>query len=649
MCGIIGLYDKKRTEVERNNLCLELALEIRHRGPDADGVWSHASGITFAHRRLSILDLSELGRQPMVSPSGRYVMTFNGEIYNFLELKEEIRMRGHQFRGGSDTEVLLAAFEFYGLKETLKKSVGMFALAVFDIKENTLFLARDRIGEKPLYYGQVGDELLFASELKPFLKHWYGRLEIDRNALALLMVHNYIPAPLSAFRQIKKLEAGSLLEIPLSSDGTSSILNLQPEPFWRLDDVVRDRRRIESEEDALHLLETQLKKTIQRQMIADVPLGAFLSGGLDSALIVAIMQSLSSRKIKTYTIGFSEVEYNEAHAAKSVAGILGTDHTEMYVSGKDALDCIPRLPDIYDEPFSDSSQIPTYLLSKLTKQHVTVCLSGDGGDELFGGYNRYAWAESIWDSQQHIPGWLRRISSQIIGSIREESWTRAYSDMMRLLGARPRHRNFGQKMQKLSSILAASSFEEVYLQLISHWRGDDVIAGLGSVQHPRVLDILKSQNLDNVEKMMFADTKTYLPDDIMVKVDRASMAVSLETRAPYLDHELIELMWSFPLKFKLRGGKTKWIQRELLSKYLPREQFERPKSGFAVPLDSWLRHELRDWAEDLLSEKKLQQGGWFKPEVVRKKWLEHLSGEKNWQYHLWDVLMLQAWRQKWKI
>ncbi len=620
-----------------------MAQRIAHRGPDDSGVWVDAdAGLALAFRRLSILDLSPAGHQPMVSASGRYVIVFNGEIYNHLHLRGELEGEdGGAWRGHSDTETLLAGFEAWGVEATLKKTVGMFAVALWDRAERTLYLARDRMGEKPLYYGWQGDTFLFGSELKAFQAHPSFRAEIDRNAITLLLRHNCIPAPYSIYQGIGKLLAGSYLKL------LPGARKAEPTRYWSLREVVEQGQAhpfIGSDTEAIAELESHLREAIGMQMVADVPLGAFLSGGIDSSTIVALMQAQSSQPVKTFTIGSHQQGYNEAQHAKAVAQHLGTEHTELYVTPDDAMHVIPRLPRLYDEPFSDSSQIPTFLVSQMTKQHVTVSLSGDAGDELFGGYNRYSWASPI-SRMGRVPVPVRKLAAAGLRGFSPSIWDRLYRPALALLPAHLRIALPGDKAHKLADVLAGGgSPEEIYRGLVSHWKRPEGVA-VGATEPPTVLTSPANwPRLEEFEqRMMYLDSMTYLPDDILVKVDRAAMGVSLETRVPFLDHRVVEFAWRLPLSLKIRAGQGKWLLRQVLYNYVPKQLMERPKMGFGVPVDSWLRGPLREWAEDLLGESRIRQEGFFRPEPIRTMWAQHLAGHRNLQYPLWDVLMFQAW------
>jgi asparagine synthase (glutamine-hydrolysing) len=617
---------------------------IRHRGPDDAGSWSDRRiGLALGHRRLSVIDLSPEGHQPMASGEGRYIIIFNGEIYNFRELRAELEAYGARFRSQSDTEVMLAAIERQGIAGAVRQFAGMFAFALFDRLENRLHLVRDRLGEKPMYYGWSGEVLLFGSELKALREHPAWRGEIDRGALALFLRHGYIPAPYSIYRGIRKVLPGTVLTFQLGaprSEPTEAV-------YWSAREVAESGvAAVQSgtETELLDELDRLLRQTIRREMIADVPLGAFLSGGVDSSLVVALMQAESSRPVRTFTIGFDEPEYNEAEYAKAVALHLGTDHTELYVRPAEALAVVPKLPTLYDEPFGDSSQIPTFLVSQLARRHVTVSLSGDGGDELFGGYDRYFLARRVWGFLKIIPRSGRRAVANGIRSIPPARW----DSVLRFVGLaqRPRasRRVTGDRLHKVARILSLETQEAMYLDFMSHWR-DSASVTLGGVEPPTVLtDPKRWAEVDGLlARMMYLDLVMYLPDDILVKVDRASMGVSLESRAPFLDHRVVEFAWRIPPRLRVRSGRGKWPLRQLLHRYLPKALVERPKMGFGVPIDHWLRGPLKDWAAALLDQSRLSREGYFDPKPIAQKWAEHQNSSRNWHYLLWDVLMFQAW------
>ncbi|PSJ17973.1 asparagine synthase (glutamine-hydrolyzing) [Nitrosomonas supralitoralis] len=652
MCGLVGFLGSGVGESGDEVLTRRMANTLNHRGPDDGGVWCDGEQrIALGHRRLAIVDLSPAGHQPMMSASGRYVIAFNGEIYNHLDLRKELEQiptnstlakgRILYWHGHSDTETLLVGIEAWGLEATLKKSIGMFAIALWDRQTRTLSLARDRIGEKPLYYGWQGSNnervFLFGSELKALKAHPAFATDIDRDALCLLLRHNYIPAPYSIYQGIAKLGPGCLLSISLA----------QPEPrIWKYWDAVEvalagvAQPFAGTADEAVDALEVLAKDAVRQQMMADVPLGAFLSGGIDSSTVVALMQAQSSRPVKTFTIGFNEEGYNEAVHAKTVARHLGTEHTELYVSPQQAMEVIPRLSGLYCEPFADSSQIPTYLVSQLAKQHVTVSLSGDAGDELFCGYSRYLRTLNIWKKVSLAPAPLRALAARGIKSISPSTW----DSFAHFIPGTGRLRFVGDKFHKGAGVLASTTVDELYMDMVSHLRNPEEWV-IGGQEPPTHLTALRPDlaGLGDVERMMALDTISYLPDDILVKVDRAAMGVSLEGRVPFLDRRVVEFSWSLPLEYKLRDGQTKWPLRQVLYRHVPRELIDRPKMGFGVPLHDWLRGPMREWAEDLLDETRLTREGYFHPAPIRQMWAEHLSGQRNWMARLWCVLMFQAW------
>lgn len=641
MCGIAGFADFSfRTDKDDlRQIVSRMTETLHHRGPDDKGVWvDEGRGIALGHRRLSIIDLSPMGRQPMVSSCGRYVIVLNGEIYNFQELQRDLQKQGCSFRGHSDTEVALCAISSWGFEEALKKFNGMFALAIWDKEEHVLRLARDRMGEKPLYYGFIQGVFVFASECKAIRSFPLFSARIDRNSLALFLRHSYIPAPYTIYEGLYKLPAGNILSIDAECRGVLP----SPAPYWNAKLVVEQGladSRFQDEGVLLEETEKLLKNAVKIRMYSDVPLGVFLSGGIDSTLVTALMQSQSNRPIRSFTIGFKEKEFNEAKYASQIAAHLGIEHTELQVRAKDALDVIPKLPDIYDEPFADSSSIPTYLLSKLTRDYVTVALSGDGGDELFGGYNRYLWSKNIWQSIRRVPRGMRRNLQAMLQWIPADLWDRA---------GKLKIQSLADKMQKISEILPLENQHDVYYSLISQWKDPSAIVIDSSEPLTRVTDpSFCIHDCNSIEWMMFIDMCSYLPDDILVKVDRASMASGLEARAVYLDHRIVESAWKMPFSLKMRGRTSKWILRQILDRYVPARLVERPKMGFGVPLSQWLRGPLKDWAEGLLDEQKLKREGYFMPEEIRAKWQEHLRRKRNWHHYLWNILMFQAWEERW--
>jgi asparagine synthase (glutamine-hydrolysing) len=641
MCGVVGFldFDHRFSAAEQVATCRRMTDTLAHRGPDDHGTWCDAAaGVALGHRRLSILDLSASGHQPMTSASGRYVLTYNGELYNFEQLRHDLQ--DYPYRGHSDTEVILAAVERWGLGPSLPRFDGMFALGLWDNQARTLHLARDRFGEKPIYYGVVDGAVLFASELKAFYKFQNFHPSIDRGSVAQLLRYGYVPAPRSIYAGIRKLPPASSIAISSAADAIGNAV-----PYWSYEESARSaraRRFVGSDADAVDELDARLRTVISSRCVSDVPIGAFLSGGIDSSAIVALLQESTGKTARTFTIGFNEIAFNEAASAKRVAQHLGSNHTELYVSPAEALEVIPRLPVLYDEPFADASQIPTFLVSQLARQHVTVALTGDAGDELFGGYNRYKWAEAIWGPLSHLPYPARAWLAAAIRMSRPAALDSAFRRLDGTFAERFAIRNPGDKMQKAGELLRARDTSELYFHLVSTWKATDVVIGAVEPRHPVLQD--QPPQFDNfTERMMCADAVTYLPDDILVKVDRAAMAVSLETRVPLLSPNIASFAWSLPRSMKFRDGKGKWILREVLARYVPRELFDRPKMGFGVPIDSWLRGPLRAWAEALLAEDRLLREGYFHPGPIRKKWTEHLSGRRNWQYPLWHVLMFQSW------
>ncbi len=649
MCGITGYLETtpRSTRTELEATALTMAAAFHHRGPDDSGVWADsAAGIALAHRRLSILDLSPLGHQPMHSPCGRYVITFNGEIYNFRALRQELEACGRQFRGQSDTEVLVACVAEFGILSAVRRLNGMFAFGLWDREERLLYLVRDRLGEKPLYHGYLGATLVFGSELKALRRHPKFDCSLNRDALALYLRHNYIPAPFSIYEGISKVQPGTIVQIsPEDADRAPTVT-----AYWSVQAAAEyglANPFAGSEEDAVGRLDVLLRDAVKLRMEADVPLGAFLSGGIDSSMIVALMQAQSTQPVRTFTIGFHEAKYNEANHAKAVAHHLGTDHTELYVTPEEAMAAIPLLPALYDEPFSDSSQIPTFLVSRLARQDVTVVLSGDGGDELFGGYDRYTLGADVWRKIQRIPRSMRAFVARRIQAVPFKQWNRLIVPIAHLLSSSTWERNPGEKLHRVAQVLNAKAPEALYLEMLSHWKEPEAVV-LGA-QEPLTAVTDQRRHLPVPEfepRMMYIDSLTYLPDDILVKVDRASMAVSLEARVPFLDHRLVEFSWHVPLAWKIRQGKGKWLLRKLLAQYVPPTLTERPKMGFGVPIGLWLRGPLREWAEALLDEKCLKDQGYLNPKPIRDKWNEHLHGDCNWEYLLWDVLMFQAWLEQ---
>ena len=641
MCGICGIWDPSASGQDVFDALPNMTSAIRHRGPDDVGTWALPdSGVAFGHRRLSIIDLSCEGHQPMTSVDGRYTTVFNGEIYNYLEIRRELSDAGFSFRGSSDTEVMLTAAVKWGVEETLRRMSGMFALAIWDKTRSKLHLVRDRIGEKPLYYGWTGGVFLFGSELKALRAHprWQGT--VDRDALTLMLRYGYVPAPYSIYQGIRKLRPGTMMTFDkVHREGVET-------PYWRALDYIREPSAEISPSDgeAVSGLDSVLRTVITQQMISDVPLGAFLSGGIDSSLIVGIMQSVSPRPVRTFTIGFEETEFNEAVYAKQVARHIGTDHTELYVTPREALDVIPNLPGLYDEPFADSSQVPTFLVAHLARQHVTVSLSGDGGDELFGGYPRYPLAKAMWNAIRWLPYPMRGGLGRLLESPSPQRWDSVLERLRAALPKGVRTDATGDRVHKLAGYLRAASTDEMYVGLVSQWHSpEDVV--IGGTELPTLLtsDTSGRDSWNLLTRLMYLDLISYLPDDILVKVDRATMAVSLESRAPFLDRRIVEFALGLPLGLKIRDGESKWILRRVLEKYVPSKLIDRPKMGFGIPIDRWLRGPLKAWAGDLLAPDRLKREGYFRPEAITRKWNEHQTGNRNWHRHLWAVLMFQAW------
>lgn len=639
MCGIAGFLENGvHRKTDRSEAILRaMGNSMLQRGPDDSGIWLNSTGrIGLSHRRLSVMDLSEAGHQPMASPSGRYIIAYNGEIYNHLDLRKALNdsVLNKVWNGSSDTETLLHGFEHWGIQATLQRTVGMFAIAVWDLAESALYLARDRLGEKPLYYGWQGQVFLFGSQLKALRAHPDFHAEISRDSLGLYLSYNYVPAPYSIYSGISKLLPGHIGRISFKD------ARLETWPYWSGPEMmlagVANRIKCTADQ-AVDQLETVLGKAVEQCMISDMPVGAFLSGGIDSSAIVALMQQRSTKPVQTFTIGYQDGKYSEAHDAKAIARHLGTIHTELYVSPEQARDIIPSIPEHYDEPFADSSQIPAMLVSKLASEQVTVALSGDGGDELFAGYNRHSFSDKYASWIFAAPAPLRR---RVAGAI----LARRPEQLSRYLSFLPM-RSAGDKMHKAAAAMLCDSSDDLYRIFCTNGTNPITDAhgsqGLGSI-----IDRFSGQleSLTVTERMMALDTLTYLPDDIMVKVDRASMAMSLECRAPFLDHRVLDYAWRLPMDLKLRNGQSKWVLRQLAYRHIPARMLDRPKMGFGFPIDNWLRGPLREWVEELISEKRLTEGGWFSPEVVRKCWQEHLNGSRNWSVQLWAILMFETWR-----
>lgn len=639
MCGVAGFWTQET--VDPTKILSNMGNAIRYRGPDDAGyLWNPSDGLGFVHRRLAILDLSQEGHQPMFSKSKRFVIVFNGEVYNYEEIRR--RLPEQSWRGHSDTEVILEAVESWGLDAALHEFVGMFAFALWDCARKELHIVRDRLGIKPLYYHCDGRRMVFASELKALCRYPGIPEDIDRNALALYMRHNYVPAPHSILKGTNKLGPGSI--------ATWKSCNSFPEvrTFWSARKTVEAAARNPlqgSEHELLLGLEDCLRESVRLRMLSDVPLGGFLSGGIDSSVVVSLMQAISGNKVKTFTIGFEEDGFDEAKHASRVAKHLGTEHHEIYITEEEALRTVPRLANMFDEPFGDSSQLPTYLVCQMARQHVTVALSGDGGDELFCGYNRYLWTDAVWKSIRRTPAAFRFLAAGAIRSVPPQIYNRFSSLVSSGLPSRYRYSDVGNKLYKIADLIGSRDQAEIYMRTLTHWRPSEVVPN--SCEPETV-----PNNPDGwpqlsrfEEQVMYVDLVSYLPDDILTKVDRASMAVSLEARVPLLDHRVVEYVWRMPFKYKLRDNVTKWALRKLLARYVPPSLTERPKMGFGIPLQHWLRGALREWAEDLLSERSLKEDDLFDVHQIRRRWSDHVRGHRDNHYLLWDVIMFIAWKR----
>jgi asparagine synthase (glutamine-hydrolysing) len=644
MCGFAGILSASGMKADAlAQHASRMIAPIAHRGPDDEGVWvDDAAGVALGFRRLAIIDLSPQGHQPMWSASRRFVLVFNGEVYNFGELRHELEQHGHCFRGHSDTEVILAAFEQWGVRESVGRFVGMFAIAAWDTERRELSLVRDRLGKKPLYVYREPGLVTFGSELKALVAGPSFDRAIDPNALASYLRYLYVPAPQSIFRRVIKVPAAHILTVRDPAVGLPAA-----QAYWSLGDVARaglTNPFTGADSEAVDELDKLLSDAVRRRMHSDVPLGALLSGGIDSSAVVSAMQEASSRPVKTYTIGFAEEEFNEAGHAARVAEHLGTDHTSLLLTGEDAQSLVPRLPDIFDEPFGDPSQLPTLLVSQLARRHVTVALSGDGGDELFGGYNRYVYGRRVLPRMNRVPRGLRQLVAAGLGGVSTATWDR----LSRVPGV-PGQRA-GERINKLRCVMNAASVGDMYRSLLSAWQQpENLVLNCGRIEdeNARILDGAEPRHL--LDRMMLADQTTYLPDDLLAKLDRASMAVSLEVRAPLLDHRLVELSWRLPRALKLRGNIGKWILRQVLYRRVPKRLVERPKMGFSVPIDRWLRGPLRAWANGLLSPEELGRGGLLAPRAVVGAWRELQDGRRPAGAALWAVIMFQAWRARWEV
>lgn len=643
MCGFAGFLSKNSISENSHVLLKEMGMAIEHRGPDSAGEWfDTASKIGLSHRRLAIVDLSKAGHQPMFSTSQRFVLSYNGEIYNHLDLRNELEKEGitSKWHGHSDTETLLAGFEHWGIRLTIEKSIGMFAFSVWDKENKRLTLGRDRLGEKPLYYGWQDNDFLFASELKALKVHPAFKSEINRDAVALLVRHNYIPAPHSIYSGINKLPPGHLLEVNTKDH------NIKLHEYWSTNTVCSNTegsRFSGSPEEAVVALDNYLRDAVKQQMMADVPLGAFLSGGIDSSAVVALMQAQSDKPVKTFSIGFHEEGYNEAIHAKNISKHLGTEHTELYITSDDAMAVIPILAKIYDEPFADPSQIPTFLVSKLAKSKVTVSLSGDGGDEIFCGYSRYIKTYRLWMLISKLPRSIRFLLSKALRVLSIKAWDKLNGLFINKL----KISNFGFKVHKAAEFVTAESIADFYRGVMSHsYEPSKLVVGAKDVETVFSSNKWRFDTETDMEKIMALDSASYLPDDILAKVDRASMAVSLESRIPFLSHKVVEFAWKLPLNYKLKNNEAKWCLKEVLYQYVPKSLLDRPKMGFNVPICMWLRGPLKEWASSLLDEDRLRTEGFFDPELVSSLWEEHQSGKNDWQCKLWNILMFQVWYEK---
>jgi asparagine synthase (glutamine-hydrolysing) len=659
LCGIAGLFLLGNETLDFSEAASRMMGALEHRGPDSGGYYvSEQDNMLFVHRRLAIQDLTEAGKQPMFSRSRRYSIVFNGEIYNFRNLAAELESRGLRFAGHSDTEVLLAAIEEWGLERSLERFIGMFAFALWDNQEKNLFLCRDRMGEKPLYYGWVGGNFYFGSELKAIESVVSAnRLVIDQEALAGFFRNGYINAPKSIYKGIYKLMPSTFLTLsrenirkPIQFSPYTGNTGFSPRSYWSLLDIANAglRNQVSNIEEAVEELDSMLHRTISMQMIADVGVGTFLSGGIDSSLVSAVTQAESGKNIKTFTIGFREADYDESVYAKRIANYLGTEHKTVYVSARDALDVVPNLCSIYDEPFADASQIPSYLVSGIARNEVTVCLSGDGGDELFAGYNRYAWSESIWKKIGPVPAALRNLIGLMLQGPKPEFWDSIYKLFARGSNANgmATQRMVGLKLQKLGGFIRKENLEQGYQYLLSYWdKPEQLLVYDGVVSERATLFDLPDTN-EFIAQALYLDQMNYLPGDNLTKVDRASMAVSLETRLPLLSHEIAELSWRIPVSMKVNAGDSKWVLRQVLYKYIPRELIDRPKMGFSVPVAHWLRNELYEWASDLLSGSRARNNSFLNYKEVDRIWREHTRGKNDHALKLWAVLMFLSWTDR---
>ncbi|MBN21157.1 MAG: asparagine synthase (glutamine-hydrolyzing) [Bdellovibrionaceae bacterium] len=640
MCGINGFYCKDLSRESQIDYIKKMNLAIKHRGPDGDG-FHLEKDFVFGHVRLSILDLSIEGKQPMSTDDGRFKIVFNGEIYNFKEIKRDLELSGESFNSGTDTEVLLKAIRLWGFENAIQRSIGMFAIALLDTKENLVYFARDRMGEKPLYYCLQDGFFAFSSEIKAFHEHPKFISEIDRDSLGLYFRYSYIPCPRTIFKNVYKLPPGNLMVFNLNQNKITEI-----RPYWKLRKVQNFHSQIE-ESKLISEANNRFESIVRRQMISDVPLGAFLSGGIDSSLVVAVMQKISSIPIKTFTIGFEDKDYDESIYAKKVAKYLGTDHTEVIFGSNEILETIPDLSTVYDEPFADSSQIPTLMLSRITRNQVKVSLSGDGGDELFCGYTRYDWTMKLWRLISKFPYPLRVFAGHLIQVFPEKMYNHLYHYFISFFSDPRPFKDFGSKCHRGAYALRSKDFCELYDAILVHWNQPSVVLGANLKRNFLLLENCNTEKLNLYEKMMYTDSATYLPDDLLVKVDRSSMSTSLETRAPFLDEQWVSWVWGLTIEQRKMNSQPKGLLKEMLSTQVPSSLFERPKKGFGVPLGKWLKTDLSDWVVELLNSEKIKTQGILNVDEVIKVRDEHLSGEKNWEYHLWDLLMFQSWFQRW--
>lgn len=651
MCGIAGLLRPGASGNEWRRWLTAMSDRMEHRGPDDEGIWyDTGAGVGLSHRRLSVIDPSPAGRQPMRSASGRFVIVYNGEIYNYRHLRGRLQLSDAELRGHSDTEVLVQSLEERGVEATARASVGMFAYAAWDRQERALHLVRDRIGVKPLYWGEVGGAVAFASELSAIRKLPEFTGEIDRDALALYLRHGYVPAPHTIYRGIRKLEPGRALTFTRRDDDT---LRRKERTYWSLAEARARGRETPfegSDAEAVDRLEELLTRSVRSRTVADVPLGAFLSGGVDSTTVVALLQSVLDRPARTFTIGFREDAYDEASHAHAVAEHLDTEHTELVLEAKEARAIIPELPHMHGEPFADPSQIPTFLVSRLARRDVTVSLSGDGGDELFAGYNRYGRARELWSKVAAVPRPLRRTAAGVFRAVPDRVWDTVPGWISGALSRYGRQGPLSHKLNRAAGLLECESPADLYREMFRYWSVEDrLLAGEEGAGSPPAGPDGRGRiewpggARDFTDWMTYADAVTYLPDDILAKVDRASMAVGLEARVPLLDHRVVEFAFSLPTRLRVREGTTKWVLREVLARHLPEPLLRRDKQGFGMPVGRWLRGPLRAWAEELLAEERLRASPYLRAEPVRRRWEEHLSGRIDWRYHLWTVLMLQHW------